>query len=259
MEDDSWDSIDYDQRITEEKQAKKKEKVVKNVNSNIEESEDGNYFEMNQAKKDLKQEMAAKSYQKTSQAYVSYFTPFSYKDLCEMRATGEEKFHELIFKTFGEIERYLMTHEEDLSDESLVELIKIDVAILQVPFTYHNRMLLQRLLQIESFWKQVVDMIKSFYEKNSKDPKYMLLIDTKGFFDSIKALVFYIIINNFFGSTKAMDVVRSLMSIEKFAEDGGDIFKGFSLDDLKSKKLITENAFEVSIKLLKYANYSHIF
>lgn len=244
MEDDSWDSIDYDQRITEEKQAKKKEKVVKNVNQNVEES-DGNYFDSNKAKKDLKQEMAAKSYQKTSQAYVSYFTPFSYKDLCEMRIAGEEKFHELIFKTFGEFERFLMAHEEILSDETLVELIKIDVAILQVPFTYHNRMLLQRLFQIESFWEQIINMIKTFYEKNCKDPKYMLLIDTKGFFENIRSLVFFIIINNFFGSTKAMEVVKSLFSVDSFAEDG-DIFKGFSLDELKSKKLITENAFEVS-------------
>lgn len=244
MEDDSWDSIDYDQRITEEKQAKKKEKVVKNVNS-IEESEDnGNYFEMNQAKKDLKQEMAAKSYQKTSQAYVSYATPFSYKDLCEMRAMAKEKFHELIFKTFGELERFLMTHEEQLSDESLVELIKIDVAILQVPFTYHNRMLIQRLLQIDVFWTQIINMIKSFHEKNCKDPKYMLLIDTKGFFESIKALVFFIVINNFFGSIRAMEIVKSLLS------EDGDIFKGFSLEDLKSKKLITENDFEVNVNMI---------
>jgi hypothetical protein len=140
--------------------------------------------------------------------------PYSYKELKEINS--ENEFHKVIFKIFGDFEQFLMTHEEELGDDTLVELIKLDVSLLQVPFTYHNKLLINRILKIESFWQQVTKLIKSFYETNCKDPRYLLLIDMKGFLENIESLLCWLTIHNHHNSEILSELISTL---ESFSED----------------------------------------
>lgn len=236
MDDDSWDSIDWDQKISDVKQIVKE---VKNIKFVTNEESDGNYYESNQKKNKEKFEQK-KSHKKIQKSHINYVTPFAHKDLCEIRSS---EFHQIIFKVYGEFERYLATHEENLSDESLVEVLKINAQLLQVPFIFHNRLFTQRLVKIDNFWKQISSFIKLYYEKNRNDPKYLLLIDTKSFFRNLESLIFYFVTHNFLGETTIKDLITSVVNDIKSYKEIDETSIGFKINDLTLN--VTESAFEV--------------
>lgn len=215
IEEDSWDAIDWDEKISEKNQHEEKTGEVKAIF--YDEENDGNYFESNQAKRS--QDNARKSnHKKIGKSSENCIMPFSYKDL--KKISEESEFHKVIFKVFGNFERYVMTHEVELSDNTLVELIRLNLLLLQIPFTYHNRLLINRLVQVESFWLQVSALIRAFYETNCKDPRYMLLIDMKGFFENIEVLICWLIFNNYLIDSKIDKIIVELIStIESSSDD----------------------------------------
>ncbi|KAG5677771.1 hypothetical protein PVAND_007502 [Polypedilum vanderplanki] len=209
---DSWDQIDWDQKITDEKSKKVKTKIVKQSPAELSSipNYDDNYYEI---QNDQMQSNASSSRKPKAKEKMicREEAPFPYKDLCRIRSYGEKEFQKLIFETYGNFEKFIKTHEQNLSDESLVELIKIDVVLLEVPFIYHSQMLLVRLSQIRSFWLQIIDLIEKFFEINCKDPKYMLLIDMKGFFESLESMLVLLATNEFLSCDMMKEVFLLLM------------------------------------------------
>lgn len=237
MEEDSWDAIDWDEKITHERQTVKEAKVDK-ISFN---EEDGNYYEINQEKK-LHYESKKSGNKHIGKSITKYVMPYSFKELKDI--SGEVEFYKVIFKIYGDLERFLMTHDEDLPDDFLVELVKLDVRLLQVPFKYHNQLFINRILKIERFWHQVILLIKNFYEKNNKDPKYLLFIDMKGFFENIEYLIYWLVFHNYINYSS--EITKTLIStIENFSEDEN---LKFSMSELKSFENFPEdfnNIYEV--------------
>jgi hypothetical protein len=204
-EDDSWDQVDWDQKIDDAKPEPKpeKEKSQKNVNVSNSSSfnfggdDDENYFEANQQRR-LQQREIAMSRENTPR--VGGFrvkkkeeTPFPFAELHRIRSLGEKDFSKLIFETYGNFNKLIETHKQNLSDESLVELLKIDVALLEVPFIHHNNLLLEKLSTIKWFWMQINILIEKFFKGKCNDPKYLLLVDMKGMFENLESLLFRLV------------------------------------------------------------------
>lgn len=197
--DGEWDQIDWDEKIIKERHPESLTPKNIEYKFSYDDEENENYYEINQNRK-KEQKSSSKSAPKIKKQYESKEElPYSYTDLCRIRSYDDEKqFNaKLIYETYGEFSKFLLTHaQKEISDESLVELIKIDVALLEVPFIYHNHLLLNKISTIPSFWHQIIDLIDNFFEKNCKDPKYLLLIDMKGLFEGMESLLFWMIANN---------------------------------------------------------------
>jgi hypothetical protein len=218
--DDSWDQIDWDQKIDIEQHEKDQQNtaIVANINFKLNFDENNeNYYESNQIRK--KQEVSAK---KTNRKYKSKSNykeelPYSFKELIKIRS--EVQFQNVIFEIFGNFGKFILTHEqEELSDESLIELLKIDVMLLEVPFIYHNKLLLERISKIESFWMQIIQLIERFFDSKWKDPKYLLLIDMKGLFENIESLMFFMIVQNLMKDELEKIFGLLLQTINRYAD-----------------------------------------
>ncbi|XP_070492876.1 NFX1-type zinc finger-containing protein 1 [Chironomus tepperi] len=217
--DDSWDQIDWDQKIDVEQHEKEQKNtpVVASANFKLNFDEDNeNYYEINQMRK--KQEVASKRSNRKHKSRANYKEelPYSFKELVKIRS--EDQFQNVIFEIFGNFGKFILTHEQDLSDESLIELFKIDVMLLEVPFMYHNKLLLERISKIESFWMQTIQLIEQFFESKWKDPKYLLLIDMKGLFENIESLMFFMIVQNLMKDELERIFGLLLTTINKYAD-----------------------------------------
>lgn len=205
MED--WDSIDWDEKV---------EDIIKNQQKNQEpeqnqpkkyeflgQENDGNYFEANQEKK-KRQQQKPKSNDVGPSKKVNqeedFIQPYSYKDLQRIREylKSSTTFHNLILETFGQFERFLMTHESDLTHDALVELLIIDSSLIEIPFQSHNQVLLREISKIESFWTQLIQFLEEFLTTKHQDVKFLLVVDMHTFFDNIESLLHNLIINNMF-------------------------------------------------------------
>lgn len=220
---DEWDSIDWDEKVEVIVKSQKKQsenKVEENVaqNPNFHE-DDGNYYEDNMKKlssANNKQTNAPTTSRNVNRNEL-YIQPYSHKDLIRIResSSNSSNFQNLIHETFGQFERFLMTHQLDLTHDIIVELLIIDVALLEIPFTSHNRLLLEELSKIESFWSQLVQFIKEFLEVKHKDVKFLFTVDMNGFFNNIETLLNNLLVNNLFDSfmiTVFDDILRVLES-----------------------------------------------
>lgn len=255
---DSWDQIDWDQKIDVEqhKNDQKSTTVLKNINFKVNFDEDNeNYYEINQMRK--KQEMAAK---KTNRKYKSRANhkeelPYSFKELVKIRS--DNQFQNVIYEIFGNFGKFILTHEqEDLSDESLIELLKIDVMILDVPFMYHNKLLLERISKIESFWIQIIHLIERFFESKWNDPKYLLLIDMKGLFENIESLMFFMIVQNLMKDELERIFGLLLKTINKYADrEYFSVKKLQQILQVYNKLSIRLDIFEVKISFSVINNF----
>lgn len=251
---DSWDAIDWDKKIVEEQQQKSIPESSKAANFNFLDSVDENYFEINQ---ELKRKKEMRKNQNTERLKRINFEkeemPYSYKDLCRISSL---LFHNMTFETYGNFNKFIATHEQDLSDETIVELIKIDVKLLQIPFVHHNCLLLKKLSTLKCFWSQVINLIEEYFKKNFKDPKYLLLIDLKGFLENIESLISYLLVNNLLQGEMKEIFLQLLATFERFEDDAN--FKKFHQRLLSFDNLINEtNIFEVID--LYYNNYFNFF
>lgn len=224
-----WDSIDWDEKVEElNKSRQKKKQEEEESNSNISyqkfEDDDGNYFnEIEEKKKQIghssknKSDVVSKT-RKSKNDIV--FQPYSSKDLSRIRnyTTKASDYHLLFNETFGN-ERFLLTHQQqELTNESIVDLLKIDVALLSIPFDSHNRLLLESIAHISSFWSQMLSFIRIFLERKHKDLGFLLVVDMNGFFDDLELLLHNIIISNLFNSDVELFFEMTLQSMEEFKD-----------------------------------------
>lgn len=209
MEDD-WDSIDWDVKVDSivksQQQQQQNQQVGEQENSSsfTFTDEDGNYYEKNQEKKQKKQKdqewrtiQASTASKKPAEIF---FQPFSNKELVRIRnfASSASTFHNLMYETFGQFERFLLTHQQDLTHEAIVELIHIDMALLEVPFSSHNQLLLREISKFAGFWSQLVQFVKEFLEHKHKDLNFLIAVDMNRFFGNIESIMFKLLVNNLF-------------------------------------------------------------
>lgn len=243
--DDDWDSenIDWDQKAEEvvkekadqkkaDERAKKAEILALNsmttgMKSARLSDESGNYYEENQQKKKLKEQQnnqrrAQTSRQASESSEEIVYQPYSYKDLIRIRDYTKKAatFHILILETFGKFERFLLTHQEpNLSDETIVELLNIDVKLLEIPFKTHNQLLLKELANLPTFWSQLISFMENFFKNKQKDLNFLLVVDMNGFFDNIECLLHSLLVNNFFNSAIENVMKKVLTLLESFPDN----------------------------------------
>jgi hypothetical protein len=205
MED--WDSIDWDEKVNQivKNQQQKLKKTTGTATGEINFiGQDKDYFEENQERKrQIKAKQQIKSStSKGSKQSDDFVQPYSNKDLRRIRQNSKSPatFHNLIYETFGQFERFLMTHQEDLTQDVIVELLIIDAALLDVPFHAHNQLLLREMSCVQSFWSQLIQFLQEFLSSKHLDMKFCLTVDMNGFFDNIESLMQQLLINNFFNS-----------------------------------------------------------
>lgn len=213
---DDWDSIDWDEKVediikSQQKTKKSSDEQEKSMEDpgkarfRYKEEDDGNYFEDNQTKKQL---MSGTSNTTAvlrrdlvkEEAYVQSFSSKDLVRICDYTESAES-FHNLIYETFGQLERFLLTHQlENLTHENIVVLMKIDVCLLEVPFYSHNQLLLNAISSCDSFWSQLVEFLKEFFESKHKDVKFLLTVDMNGFFNNIEFMMHNLLVNNYFNT-----------------------------------------------------------
>lgn len=263
MEDD-WDNIDWDEKLVEIVKAKNAEEKVKlkeeeKLRRIVESSgssmrfneDDGNYFETNKQKKKIKQEMDQRAREqgmyKASRPSKEefYLQPYSSKDLERILTFTKDasKFHNLMYETFGQFEKFILTHEQTFTDDLIVGLLIIDVTLLEVPFNEHNELLLKALSKLQSFWSQLVKFIERFLWTNQHVVKFLLLVDMNRFFDNIEVLMHNLLVNNFFNATMEKtfeDIIRHLESFpdSKWSQPG-------KLRKLQSEYFANLNEFKI--------------
>lgn len=221
---DEWDSIDWDEKVEDIIKSQEKLRVIEDSSSSdlisspfkITE-EDGNYFDSNRQKVINKQKAGTS---KPSVQAEQFIQAYSLKDLARIRgfATTSQSFHNLIYETFGKLERFLLTHNVDLTHEMIVELLIIDTALLEVPFYSHNQMLLKAVSKISSFWSQLVDFIKEFLESKHRDMKFLLSVDMNGFFNNLVIMMNNLLVNNLFTHDMEIVLVEILNVMDGFGD-----------------------------------------
>jgi hypothetical protein len=224
MED--WDDIDWDKKVEDIVKKQQKSEEVPAVNQSqvfqFRGQEDGNYFEANQEKERKQQEKRNKNKagsSKKSSTTEEYIQPYSFKELKRIRdlLQSSTTLHSVIFETFGQFEKFLQTHEENLTNDALVELLIIDTALLEIPFQSHNQLLLRGISRIESFWSQLISFLEEFLLVKHQDMKFLLTVDMHKFFDNIESLLHNLIVRNLF-SEQMEKVFEEIVNVmEKFA------------------------------------------
>lgn len=210
---DDWDSIDWDERLADEKAVdtvnnqQKQQQAIQNENISLVEfhDDDGNYYNEIQAKKSLNKiqnptKLGSSSRDTRSTDGNIFIQCYSTKDLVRIRnyTNDASETHLLIYETFGQFEKFLLTHQQDLTHETIVELLTIDVALLQIPFQAHNKQLLENVAQVASFWSQTLEFVKEFLEVKHKDMKFLLVVDMNGFFANLESLLHNLLVTNLF-------------------------------------------------------------
>lgn len=257
---DDWDSINWDEKVDNIIKKQNQQQQTQNTTSTnqiqFKSEDDGNYFEANQEKKKQERERADKQKNsgtsKHSKQKDDFIQPHSNKDLRRIRelARSSATFHNLIYETFGQFERLLMTHKVDLTHEGIVELLIIDAALLEVPFHAHNQLLLSEISKIDSFWSQLINFLQEFLSTKHQDMKFLLTVDMNGFFDNIESLLHNLIVDNLFNSQmenvfkEIVNVMETfpdnkwscggrLRSIQEQYERNRDVFKIYDVSFIK--------------------------
>lgn len=219
--------------------------------------DNGNYFEANQKKR--AQALAAGKSSKPSrdmkQEEDDYQQPYPSKDLYDMQSftKSSENFHKLIYQTYGNLERFLVTHDApDLIPKKLIALLNIDVALLEVPFHSHNDLLLKEIANIDTYWSQVVDFMSDFLERKYKEAAFLLNVDMDGFFCNLERIFHNLMLNNHFNE-KMKKILEKLTDVlEKFEGHDWMVAHGFSAARFKN----LQAAFEKNANLHKVYDVS---
>ena len=229
MED--WDSIDWDEKVKGIVKKQQKQQQEENPDENSKKIEafkyledDGNYYETNVEKERIKDARKASNRSGSSNDFKrtvdTFIQAYSLKDLIIIREyiSRPASFHNLIDETFGQFERFLLTHKVDLSHEAIVELLNIDVNLLEIPFYSHNQLLLVEISKLESFWSQLVYFLKEFLDQKHKDLKFLLTVDMNGFIENIEYMMHNLLVNNLFSSQIELVFNEILMVMKNFTK-----------------------------------------
>ena len=223
-----WDDIDWDEKVKNiTKNQQKSQDSSETGQTNVQflgSVDDGNYYEANQKKKQDQQEKSqekAGSSRRPRESEES-FQAYSMKDLQRIRGHSKSSSttNNLIHETFEQFERFLLTHEVNLTDDALVELLIIDTSLLQIPFHAHNQILLRNISKTESnFLAQILKFIEKFLLKKYQDMKFLLTVDMNGFFDNIELLLHNLTVSNLFND-EMESFFRNIVDVmERFAEN----------------------------------------
>ncbi|CRK95627.1 CLUMA_CG009085, isoform A [Clunio marinus] len=203
---DDWDNIDWDEKVDNLIKSQKDNEENKNEPGTSKEfkfgdEDNGNYFEKIKPNKESPKSKVKTSKKSSEHMKVqeSYIQPYSQKDLMLIRdAIRNKNVHNSILSTFGEWEKFLLTHEMNLNPEKIVDLLIIDVSLLDIPFNSHNKLFLSKLSNIEVFWSELLNFLKDFFRFKHKDLKFLLAVDMNEFFRNIDLLIFNLLLNNLF-------------------------------------------------------------
>lgn len=278
MEDDEWDNPnnDWDKKARDNAdEIKNQQEQQANQNQDRKQDapqlkfgdDDGNYFEAIEESKRLKQNQqipSCSSKGTKSRDTAITFQPYSSKDLRQIRnyAKRSSKFrktHHMIYETFGQLERFLLTHEQNLAHETIVELVIIDVTLLQIPNHNHNRHLLENLAKITSFWSQIIVFVGEFLESKHKDPQFLLLVDMNGFFENLELLLHSLLTNNIFNT-----VVESFFNDLLKLMDGSKSSDWNKADRLRrlqvdfKRNVAAFRIYDVSSENFNHTNYLYV-
>lgn len=263
-----WDSIDWDEKVENilKNQRKQQEELNQDgQDMNLSEiqkikmsEDDGNYYEINKEKnrqKEAKRIAIQAGPSKTANRKDDIiFQPYSLKDLQKIRdfVKSPTSTHKLIFETFGQFERFLLTHRVDLTHESLVELLNIDVNLLEIPFHSHNQHLLREISKLNSFWSQVIHFLEEFLANKHKDLKFLLSVDMNGFIENIEYMMHNLLVNNFFSSEMELVFTDLISAMGKFAESKWSCSQRLqSIQDEYRKNFDVFRTYDVSFTLIK--------
>lgn len=242
-----WDSIDWDERvedIAKDHQKQHPSEIQEHLDTApaFQIEDDGNYYEANAEKKRLQdaqrtQKKAGPSIE-NKRKHKIFNQPYSLKSLKEIsdHAKCPKNVHNLIYETFGQFERFLMTHQEDLTHEALVELLNIDVNLLQIPFHSHNQLLLSEIVKIDTFWTQIVQFLEDFFENKQENVKFLLSVDVNGFIENIEHVFHNILVNNLFNANielvfgKILDVLQKSIQWSHFVKRLQKYYTDFSVN-----------------------------
>lgn len=248
---------------------KKQEERIKDVErkktalaEGVQFEDDGNYFDLN-ARKKAQASSAGRSQKSSRDAHHTdedddYQQPYPSKDLYDIQSytKSSENFHKMIYMTYGNLERFLVTHDApNLIPKKLVELLNIDVALLEVPFSDHNELFLGEIAKVATYWSQVIDFLHEFLERKYKDLKFLLNVDMDGFFRNLEHIFHNLMLNNHFND-KMEKVLKKLTTIiEKF--DGHEWMVAHGFSAVRFRDLQT--AYEKNVNLHKVYDVSMHF
>lgn len=129
-------------------------------------------------------------------------------------------FGELVYATYGQLERFLLTHQDpDLADETIVELLMIDSCLLKVPFHAHNQLFLAEISRLSSFWAQLTKFLHEFLSSKHKDLKFLLTVDMNGFLENIEILLHSLLVNNHFNLEISKTFKDMVLIMDSFDEN----------------------------------------
>ncbi|CAO1311919.1 unnamed protein product [Diamesa hyperborea] len=230
-EDLDWDEQDIEEvsrnlRVQKEKERKtlEKQKVVL-VLENTE--GDGNYFGSQPKVKNEKQQNTQLNPKSSVNNQNSHYVqPLSNKELKKIMKFTESTstFHNLLYETYGHFDKYILTHETKQSDENIVELLNIDVALLSIPYDNHNMFLLKRICKIPDFWSQLIDFLHEFLQTKHKNSTFVLQVDMKTFFINLEIMFHKILVNDLMDSTMKkvfkdiIEILENIKSINEWAK-----------------------------------------
>lgn len=250
------------ERKVEANRRKQEEKIRetqlrKAIAEGFQPEDNGNYFEANQKKK--AQALVAGKPSKPSrdmkQEEDDYQQPYPSKDLYDMQAytKSSENFHKLIYQTYGNLERFLVTHDApDLIPRKLIALLNVDVALLDVPFHSHNDLLLSEIANIDTYWSQVVDFMSDFFERKHKEAAFLLNVDMDGFFYNLERIFHNLMLNNHFNEKMNAVLGKLTAVMEKF--EGHEWMVAHGLSAARFKNL--QASFEKNANLHKVYDVS---
>lgn len=242
--DDDWETADWDEKVKDIEIKQKADKLPSaqltsgSFSGFHDEEQDGSYFEKNESRRKLEQ-MKLNEPKHHGGGYdkkEDFKQPLPTKRLTNIQELidSPNSFHKFLYETFGEFERFLATHDDpDLSDEKLVLLLNIDVALLEVPFKAHNEFLLRKISKVEMFWDKLIMFMRAFLEYKKNDMKLHFQLDMNGFFNNIEFLLQNLLMNNFF-NTELEVVFKKLIEVM-------ESFDGNQWSNEKKLKSLLEN------------------
>lgn len=222
--------------------------------------DNGNYFEANQKKKALAVATgkSTKQSRDMQQDEDDYQQPYPSKILYDLQSftKSSENFHKLIYQTYGNLERFLVTHDApDLIPKKLIALLMIDVALLEVPFHSHNDLLLSEISKIDTYWSQVIDFLKDFFERKHKEAAFLLNVDMDSFFFNLERIFHDLMLNNHFNEKMKAVLEKLTVVLDKF--DGHEWMVAHGFSAARFKKLQAD--FEKNANLHKVYDVSNCF
>ena len=241
--DEDWDEVGRNLIVEKKKKERieAKQQVVKIIKNT---EEDGNYN--NSSKPVVTNKQQQKNIQPQSSANNQddyYVQPLSNKELTRIKnfTKSTSTFHNLLFETYGNFDKFMLTHEEELNDENIVELLNIDIALLSIPFDNHNMFLLKRICKLPIFWDQLLNFVDEFLISKHKNLSFLFLVDMKTFFINLEIMYHKILVNDLMNSSMEM-IFKNLI---KLLENKNEWAKPSRYLEIKAEHKTNKNVLEI--------------